>query len=316
MARDVALVEEAVGVSELGPPFADPALRRELAGPLLRAFRAIADEWGLSTEQRIALLGAPPRSTYFYWQQMAAQGGAPSTLSADDVTRLSVISSIFALLEQWRGDAPPEASAWVVEPNAHPTFGGRPPLEFMIHRGIDGLAQTERYLTAVVGAPNVLAQAHGAATQAADERAADELRESARVARGTPRGLVGHGGRAQAGAPVSVPVARLRVEDPADRGRRMPARTPGKGVAKTAGGRDRQGGAGHEGRTEIPGGARRVAAKSIHAVHGKLASVGSGQHAKQPARKSGAKHVASKHVGGPARGPHVTTGRGGRGGGR
>ncbi len=35
----------------------------------LRAFSRIAEQWGLTVDEQLRLLGEPPRSTYFAWRK-------------------------------------------------------------------------------------------------------------------------------------------------------------------------------------------------------------------------------------------------------
>ena len=64
-----------------------PIATAQSPGPLA-AFFALADVWKLSTDQQIALLGSPARSTYFKWKK---EGG---TLSVDQEDRVSHLLSI------------------------------------------------------------------------------------------------------------------------------------------------------------------------------------------------------------------------------
>ena len=70
----------------------------------LETFFAIADKWRLSTEEQIALLGSPGRSTFFKWKK---DGGA---LPVDTRERLSHMLGIWKSLrilftEDHRGEA-------------------------------------------------------------------------------------------------------------------------------------------------------------------------------------------------------------------
>ena len=80
-------------------PAADPASASPAAiGPTqtrsaLEIFSKIAENWGLTTDQQIALLGSPARSTFFKWKK---EGG---TLPVDTQERISHVLSIHKALE-------------------------------------------------------------------------------------------------------------------------------------------------------------------------------------------------------------------------
>jgi hypothetical protein len=52
----------------LAPTETDASSER-MAAAGLRAFVRIADAWGLSVDEQLALLGQPPRSTFFAWRK-------------------------------------------------------------------------------------------------------------------------------------------------------------------------------------------------------------------------------------------------------
>lgn len=111
----------------------------------LRGFFGIAEKWGLSTEQQISLLGAPPRSTFFKWKK---DGGA---LSQDTRERISHVASIYRCL---RLLIPDDALAheWIRRKNAAPIFGGKSALEFMMATGsIVEIYKVRAYLDAQRG---------------------------------------------------------------------------------------------------------------------------------------------------------------------
>ena len=69
------------------------AQRMSAAG--LRAFARIAQAWGLSVDEQLALLGQPPRSTYFAWRRYPDKAALPR----DTLERLSNILGIYKCLE-------------------------------------------------------------------------------------------------------------------------------------------------------------------------------------------------------------------------
>ena len=49
-----------------------------LSAGAMRTFFRIAEAWGLTTREQIAILGSPPRSTFYSWkraEQLAHDGG-------------------------------------------------------------------------------------------------------------------------------------------------------------------------------------------------------------------------------------------------
>ena len=108
----------------------------------LEAFFAIADKWRLSTDDQIALLGSPGRSTFFKWKK---EGG---TLPADTRERISHMLGIWKSLrilftQDERGEA------WVRAKNRY--FDGASALDVMLE-GIAGIIRVRRYLDAQRGA--------------------------------------------------------------------------------------------------------------------------------------------------------------------
>ena len=108
----------------------------------LEAFFAISDRWRLSTDEQIALLGSPGRSTFFKWKK---DGGA---LPADTRERISHLLSIWKSLRILfiQDD---RVEAWPREVNFH--FDGSSALELMLE-GIGGVVRVRRYLDAQRGA--------------------------------------------------------------------------------------------------------------------------------------------------------------------
>jgi hypothetical protein len=118
----------------------DPAVRRELSRPALRAFFNIARAWRLSAAEERALLGWPPTSTFHKYKS-----GAHGTLSFDTLTRLSLVLGIYKSLQLLYPD-PLFSDRWIRLPNTHPLFGGRPPVEFLASGEIDALYAVRRLL--------------------------------------------------------------------------------------------------------------------------------------------------------------------------
>jgi Protein of unknown function (DUF2384) len=117
-----------------------------MAAAGLRAFSGIAGAWGLTVEEQLALLGEPPRSTYFAWRKHP--DGAK--LSRDTLERLSNLLGIYKSL-QILFPQPAVADAWVRKPNAAPLFAGRSALQRMLAGNVSDLNAVRRYLDGVRG---------------------------------------------------------------------------------------------------------------------------------------------------------------------
>ncbi len=123
--------------------------RQHLGAPGLRAFLGIADLWGLTEEQRLLMLGLPPRSTYYGWLK-TVRGGGPLMLPVDTLLRISALLGIHkALRILFTTDA--EGLAWLRGPHAALPFAGQPPLALAVGGTQDGLMAVRRFLDAARG---------------------------------------------------------------------------------------------------------------------------------------------------------------------
>ena len=108
----------------------------------LETFFAIAEKWRLSTDEQIALLGSPARSTFFKWKK---EGGS---LPPDTVERISHMLSIWKALRilftvDERGEQ------WVRRTNEF--FDGDTALDVMLHGGVADIYRVRQYLDAQRG---------------------------------------------------------------------------------------------------------------------------------------------------------------------
>jgi len=117
---------------------------REFSDAALRAFFKIADKWELSTEEQLALLGAPARSTFFKWKK---DGG---NIPQDTLERISYVLGIYRALEILVPD-PRAADAWVRRPNDAGVFNGQSALERMLAGRVSDLFVVRSYLDAQRG---------------------------------------------------------------------------------------------------------------------------------------------------------------------
>ncbi len=128
-------------------PFATPPLAPgQLAAAGLRAFARIALAWGLTVEEQLALLGRPPRSTYFAWRKAPER----AVLPRDTLERLSNLLGIWKSLQILLPDSA-VADAWVRQPNTAAPFGGRSALDRMLGGNVSDLHLVRRYLDGVRG---------------------------------------------------------------------------------------------------------------------------------------------------------------------
>ena len=118
----------------------DPAVRRRLSPPALRAFFATARQWQLTASEERALLGWPPSSTFHKYKS-----GDAGVLSFDTLTRISLVLGVYKALHILYPE-PAFADRWMQMPNANALFGGRTPLAFVVDAGLDGLFQLRRLL--------------------------------------------------------------------------------------------------------------------------------------------------------------------------
>jgi hypothetical protein len=118
----------------------------DLSAAGLRAFIRIAQDWALSTEEQITLLGEPGRSTFFKWKNEPQS----ARLGRDTLERLSLILGIYKALQILLPD-PHAADTWIKRPNSAPPFGGRPALERMLAGNVSDLVAVRQYLDAMRG---------------------------------------------------------------------------------------------------------------------------------------------------------------------
>ena len=118
----------------------DPAVRRRLSAPALRAFFNIARAWQLSVTEERALLGWPPSSTFHKYKS-----GDVGALSFDTLTRISLVLGTYKALHILYPE-PAFADRWMRMPNSNAMFGGRTPIAWIGDTGLDGLFQLRRLL--------------------------------------------------------------------------------------------------------------------------------------------------------------------------
>ena len=123
-------------------PGARESDRAEPIPPELEAFFAMAERWGLSTDQQITLLGSPGRSTFFKWKK---DGGS---LPRDTRERLSHLLAIWKALRILFTDDR-SGEEWMSRPNAY--FDERSALEVMLGGGMADILVVRQYVDAQRG---------------------------------------------------------------------------------------------------------------------------------------------------------------------
>ncbi|GHF69928.1 MbcA/ParS/Xre antitoxin family protein [Seohaeicola zhoushanensis] len=136
-----ATAPEIVAAEQMGP-----ARRKQLGAPGLRAFLAIADLWGLTEKQRLAVLGQPSRSAYYGWVKKA-EAGAEVALPLDTLLRVSAVLGIHKALAILFHD-PLQALVWLKGAHQGLPFAGQAPLDLAVSGTQDGLMSLRRYLDA------------------------------------------------------------------------------------------------------------------------------------------------------------------------
>ncbi len=127
------------------PPAASDVTAAQMSAAGLRAFFNIANDWDLSSDEQIVLLGSPGRSTFFKWK------ASPQTarLARDTLERLSLVLGIYKALQIL---LPPEAAdGWVKRNNEATPFNGRRALDRMLAGNVSDLVAVRQYLDAVRG---------------------------------------------------------------------------------------------------------------------------------------------------------------------
>lgn len=116
----------------------------QMGGPGLRAFYNIAQEWGLTAEEQMILLGSVPSSTFYHWKKQVVPVG-DITLDRDTLERISYILGIYKAL---RILIPGSYAGWIKRPNTNPLFEGRPALERMLRGNVSDLFMVRQFLDA------------------------------------------------------------------------------------------------------------------------------------------------------------------------
>lgn len=124
--------------------FAKPNDRKRLSDVALKAFKALAEQWGLSNAEAAALLGVSDST----WDRIK-RGVWEQPLSQDQLTRASAAIGVYKGLHLLFADE--MADRWPKLANRGPVFQRKSPVEAMIEGGIPLMLETRRYIDAVRG---------------------------------------------------------------------------------------------------------------------------------------------------------------------
>lgn len=109
---------------------------------VMDAFARLAEDWNLSTDEQLTLLGSPGRSTFFKWKK---SGG---NLPQDTIERISHMLGIYKSLQILLPN-PASADGWIKKPNAY--FDDRSALEVMLDGQVVDIYRVREYLDAQRG---------------------------------------------------------------------------------------------------------------------------------------------------------------------
>jgi hypothetical protein len=117
---------------------------REESKRLVNSFARIAEDWGASIDEQLALLGNPARSTYFKWKR---EGGI---LPRDTQDRISYVMGIYKALHIIFSDEE-IADSWLRKPNTASILGGHSALDLMTSGAMVDLHKVRGFLDAQRG---------------------------------------------------------------------------------------------------------------------------------------------------------------------
>lgn len=122
--------------------FANEADRARLSAVGLKAYRNIAERWGLNNVEAAALIAASPST----WDRIKA-GRWDGILNQDQLTRISALVGIFSGLHMLIVNDLNDR--WPSLPNKGDLFGGQSPINAMIEGGIPRMLDVRRHVDAL-----------------------------------------------------------------------------------------------------------------------------------------------------------------------
>lgn len=124
------------------PPVVGTDVRTSSIPAELEAFLGIAEQWGLTTDEQLRLLGSPGRSTFFKWKKSGGE------LPADTEERISHVLGIYKSLQILFPD-PQRADYWVRRSNEY--FDDQSALDVMLGGKVVHILTVRQYLDAQRG---------------------------------------------------------------------------------------------------------------------------------------------------------------------
>jgi hypothetical protein len=128
--------------------FSAEADRARLSKVALKAYRRLAEAWGLTGQEAAALLDIST-STWERLKQEGKEGAKDRALSQDQLTRISALVGIYKGLHLLFADG--MADRWPRLENKGPLFARLSPIESMRKGGIPQMLEVRRYVDAVRG---------------------------------------------------------------------------------------------------------------------------------------------------------------------
>jgi hypothetical protein len=110
----------------------------------LKAYRRLADFWGLENDEAAALADTKERT----WARMKKEDWK-GELSQDQRLRVSALVGLYKGLHLYFSDQ--LADRWVKLPNDGPVFRGATPLHYMIDGGLPAILRSRHYIDALRG---------------------------------------------------------------------------------------------------------------------------------------------------------------------
>jgi len=108
----------------------------------LEAFLGIAEQWGLSTDEQLKLLGSPGRSTYFKWKKTGGE------LPEDIAERISHVLGVYKSLRILFPELD-RANDWIRHSNEY--FDSQTALDIMLGGKVVHILSVRQYLDAQRG---------------------------------------------------------------------------------------------------------------------------------------------------------------------
>ena len=112
---------------------------KTMSATALKAFFGVVDRWGLANDEQQALLGAPPRSSFFKWKAQGAE------IPYDALERISHVLAIYKNLRILFPNAD-QADAWLRKPNKALFLHGRSALDHMLGGRMADIIDVRQYL--------------------------------------------------------------------------------------------------------------------------------------------------------------------------